>query len=95
MSVGRADGAGGGNLNLTGMLNVGPTTAARLRAVGIATPDDMKRLGAVEAFDRVEQAFPQATTLVLLYALEGALRGVPWTTLTERTKADLRYLVSG
>ncbi len=80
--------------DLAGMLNIGPVTAGRLRAVGVATPEDLRRLGAVEAFDRVEQASPQVTTLVLLYALEGALRGVPWTALTDELKADLRDRVS-
>ena len=76
------------------MLNIGPKTAGRLRAVGVVTPADLGRLGAVEAFDRVERASPQVTTLVLLYALEGALRGVPWTALTDELKADLRDRVS-
>ena len=80
--------------DLAGLPNIGPTTAERLRAVGIATPDDLGRIGAVEAFDRVEQRFPQATTLVLLYALEGALRGVPWVALSEEVRADLRGRIS-
>ena len=77
-----------------GMLNIGPITAVRLREVGIATPEDLRRLGAAEAFDRVERASPQVTTLVFLYALEGALRGVPWTALTDELQADLRDRVS-
>ena len=77
-----------------GMLNIGPITAVRLREVGIATPEDLRRLGAAEAFDRVERASPQVTTLVFLYALEGTLRGVPWTALTDELKADLRDRVS-
>lgn len=81
--------------DLTGLLNIGPATAKRLRAVGIVTLDDLQRMGAVEAFDRVEEAFPQSTTLVLLFALEGALRDVPWTALPEDVKADLRERVSG
>jgi len=81
--------------NLAALLNIGPKTSERLRAVGIATPDDLRRVGALEAFDRVEGAFPRATTLVLLYALEGALRGVPWAALPEEVKADLRKRVSG
>ena len=80
---------------LAGLLNIGPATSERLRAVGIATPEDLQRTGSVEAFDRVEEAFPQSTTLVLLYAPEGALRDVPWTALPEDVKADLRERASG
>ncbi len=55
--------------------------AERPRAVGVAAPEGLRRMGAVGASDRLEEAFLQRTTLVLLYALEGALRGVPWTAL--------------
>jgi len=78
---------GGAPTNLAELPNIGPKTAERLRRVGIGTPAELRRIGAVEAFDRVEQAFPESTTLVLLYALEGALRNVPWTALTSSGRA--------
>ena len=81
--------------DLVGLPNLGPKTAERLRAVGVASPGDLRRMGPVEAFDRVEEAFPRSTTLILLYALEGSLRGVPWTALPEDVKADLRERASG
>jgi DNA transformation protein len=93
MSGGGAEGSP--EKDLAGLPNIGPKTAERLRAVGISTPLDLRRVGAVEAFDQVEEAFPQATTLVLLFALEGALRGVTWTALPEDVKADLRKRASG
>lgn len=81
--------------NLQEMLNLGPVTARRLQAVSMDTPADLERVGSVEAFHRVEQEFPHETTLVLLYALEGALQDIPWTTLTEEVKVDLRQRVAG
>ena len=86
---------GSSQKDLAGLTNIGPKTAERLRAVGVANPGDLRRVGAIEAFDRVERDFPQPTTLVLLYALEGALRGVPWTALSEEVKTDLRARVGG
>jgi DNA transformation protein len=81
--------------NLPTLLNLGPVTARRLQAVGLHTPVDLERIGSVEAFLRVEQEFPHDTTLVLLYALEGALQNVPWTALPKGVKADLRRRVVG
>ena len=75
---------------LEGMRNLGPVSAARLRAVGIASSEDLKRAGAIEAYIRLKRAFPTAIRETALYALHGAVTGVGWYTLSDEIKAALR-----
>lgn len=70
--------------------NLGPKTAARLAEVGIATEADLRALGAPAAYARLKHAFPRETSLNALWALHGALTGVPWTALDAATKARLK-----
>ena len=74
---------------LEDLLNLGPTSAGWLRGVGIASYDDLERLGSVEAFLLVADARPEVS-LNLLYALEGALRDVRWDLLPVADRAELR-----
>jgi hypothetical protein len=48
-----------------------------LVAAGIATPDDLDRLGAVEAYRRAVQSGAPRHTM-LLWSLDAALLGVDW-----------------
>jgi DNA transformation protein and related proteins len=77
-------------VSLEGMRNLGPVISTRLRAVGIDTPSALQRVGAVEAYVRLKQAFPVETTHAQLYALHGAVTGVRWYTLSEESRAALR-----
>jgi DNA transformation protein len=74
---------------LEDLRNLGPASAAWLREAGVATVDDLERLGSVEAFLRVSEARPEAS-VNLLYALEGALIDVRWDLLPPDVRADLR-----
>jgi DNA transformation protein len=57
--------------------NLGPASEAMLQAAGIATPDDLDRLGAVEAYRRaIRSGAPRHT--MLLWSLDAALLGVDW-----------------
>jgi DNA transformation protein and related proteins len=75
--------------SMTQLKNIGPVSAQWLRAVGIHTPEDLAALGAVEAYARVQQ-HGFKPSLNLLYALEGALRDLPWTALPANVKQKLR-----
>ena len=72
---------------LEALPGLGPKSAAWLRGVGIGSPAQLRQLGAVRAFHRVQIAGLQPS-LNLLWALEGALTGTPWRTVarTERTR---------
>jgi DNA transformation protein len=75
---------------LEALLNVGPVGAERLRAVGISTPAELEEVGAVEAYRRLDEAFPRNTSLNALYALHGALLGVRWDHLPPEVRQELR-----
>jgi DNA transformation protein and related proteins len=75
--------------DLERMTNLGPVSAARLRALGIETPEDLRRLGAIEAYVRLRRGFPE-TTRTSLYALHGALTGVRWYELSKDVRSALR-----
>ena len=72
-------------------MNLGPVSAGWLKAAGIRTPDDLRALGSVAAFRRVAMhRGGTGVTYNLLYALEGALRGVRWDRLPVALRDDLK-----
>lgn len=76
------------------MKNLGPVVAARLRVAGVETPEELRRLGAVEAYVRLKRAFPAETPHTLLYMLHGAVTDVRWHSLSEESRAALRDAVA-
>ncbi len=70
-------------------VNIGPRLAADLRAVGIATMDDLREAGSVEACRRMEERGLH-DCLSALMALEGAIVGVRWFTLEPEHRQRLR-----
>lgn len=77
------------------MRNMDATTAAWLAEVGIATPDQLRRVGAVEAYRRVKAWRPWDVTLTLLWALEGAITDVDWLDVTHERRLELRRALEG
>ena len=59
-----------------------------LAVVHIHTADDLRQLGAVKAYARV-QAAGLRPSLNLLWALEGALSGLPWQTVAREHRTSL------
>jgi DNA transformation protein len=66
---------------------LGPKSAEMLARAGIATAEDLRVVGSVEAFVAVKRAGEPAS-LNLLWALEGALTGRHWKDVarSERTR---------
>ena len=75
---------------LESLKNLGPTSAERLQAVGIETPTQLEQVGSVKAYKRVKEAYPTDTSLILLYALQGAIWGIHWNEVPTEVKAQLR-----
>ena len=68
--------------------NLGPRSEAMLRAAGIASLDDLRSLGSVAAYARVKATGANAS-LNLLWALEGALSGLPWQVVAREHRTSL------
>lgn len=68
--------------------NLGAATAAWLRAVGVHTVDDLRRIGPAATYTMVKQQQPQATTN-LLWALAGGLQDKDSRQLSEAEKDAL------
>ncbi len=62
---------------LEDVVNIGPALAHDLRAVGVADIEQLRDLGAQEAWLRMNAVGSQ-DCLCSLLALEGAVRGVRW-----------------
>ncbi len=69
--------------------DVGTATVAWLKAVGIDTVAELRRVGPVEAFGRVAFRFGSAVNRNLLYALAMGLQGRKYNSATEREKRQL------
>ncbi len=68
--------------------NIGPKSAAWLRQVGLRTEDELRAIGALEAFMRVKRAGFKPS-LNLLYALEGALMDCHWQDVPGERRSEL------
>lgn len=68
--------------------NIGPKSAAWLRQVGLRTEEDLRAIGALEAFMRVKRAGFKPS-LNLLYSLEGALLGCHWQEVPTERRSEL------
>ena len=59
---------------------------------GIHTPEDLERIGSVEAYRRILERHPGRWNVVGLFALEGALLDLPWNDLPYDRREELRTL---
>ncbi|SQG00304.1 TfoX C-terminal domain superfamily [Paucimonas lemoignei] len=80
------------NDDLQHLKNVGKTSAQWLHAVGIHSTSDLRKMGAVDAYEAVRKRGFRATK-VLLYAIDAALMDIHWNDLpTDRKDALNRQL---
>jgi DNA transformation protein len=75
--------------DLTKLPNIGPTLALRLNQIGITTFDQLVDAGSIEAVLRIGQT-DILTCYNMLYALEGALRGVRWHGIPKSDREKLK-----
>ncbi len=68
--------------------NLGPKSRDMLASVHIQTLAQLRKLGAVAAYARVRKAHAKAS-LNLLWALEGALSGLPWQVVAREHRTSL------
>jgi len=71
------------------MPNIGGVLARRLRQAGIATAEDLTRLGDAAAFGRLRASLPDDACTHTRLALAGAVRGVRWHGLDKALREKL------
>lgn len=71
---------------LTKLPNIGPKLAKALTEAGIDTPRALNDMGSIEAWWRIHPTFD---CLHSLFALEGAIQGIPKSHLDEATRQRL------
>ena len=76
--------------DLIELKNIGPASVRQLREVGVEDEASLRKLGALAAYHRLKHAFPREIYLVMLYALEGALRDCHWNHLPPGVKENLQ-----
>jgi DNA transformation protein len=69
--------------------NIGPKSYAWLQGIGVNSLADVEREGAVRVYRRLKASYPRVT-IVMLYALQGALLDLHWQDLPPDLKADLQ-----
>jgi DNA transformation protein len=79
---------------LAALPNLGPKSAEMLRAVGVTSPDELRRVGASMAYHILRHRFPGVDVL-FLYALEGAIAGRHWNSFSAGEKARLKAEADG
>jgi len=78
--------------NISQMRNLGPATERMLRDVGINSADELRAIGAVDAFLRLQFA-QSGVSLNALYAMEAALLDIDWRELPPERKSVLKRAV--
>lgn len=74
---------------VTAIRNIGPAFAAEMAQAGIHTAQELRTLGADEAYSRMLRAGTRPH-FIGFYVLHMALQGRPWNDCKGEEKADLR-----
>ena len=80
-------------MKLTEMPNIGKTLAKKLSTAGIDSPEKLIEIGSLTALMRIRTE-TDSGCLNMLYALEGAIRGVRWHSLSKDVKEELKRELS-
>ena len=75
---------------LTDLPNIGPVLAGNLERIGVTGPDQLREMGAEEAFLRIRAQVDATACLHQLEALAGAVEGVKKGLPTPERKAELK-----
>ena len=75
---------------LSELPNVGKVLEANLLLAGIKTPEELKSIGAEEAFLRILAHADSTACLHMLYGIQGAIENIPDKYLAQNTKEKLK-----
>ncbi|MDY2735168.1 TfoX/Sxy family protein [Intestinibacter sp.] len=74
---------------LSKLPNIGKVVEDQLNQVGIITEDDLKSIGAKQAWLKIQE-IDESACINRLLALESAIQGVKKTELSDDVKSDLK-----
>ena len=77
------------------MKGIGPKSEKCLYEIGIKTPEELKKVGAVRAFIKLRNECSIKPSLNFLYALVGALEGQDWRVIAKKEKSRLLMELEG
>ena len=75
--------------DLSALPNIGAVLAEELEKAGIRSPEQLRDIGSVQAAARIASGDKEAC-YNLLFALEGAIRGVRWHSMPKAERAELK-----
>lgn len=75
---------------LSDLPNVGKVLEDNLLRAGIETPEQLRSIGAEEAFIRIRGCVDPGACLHMLYGIQGAIEGMPDKLLPDDTKQKLK-----
>lgn len=75
---------------LSDLPNVGKVLEGHLRCIGIQTPEQLRNIGAKEAFRQIRAYADPGACLHMLYGVQGAVDGIPDKLLPEATRQELK-----
>lgn len=81
------------NKNLSDFPNIGKVVERQLNEVGITNIDQLKELGAEQAWLKI-QNIDDSACINRLFSLEGAIKGIKKTLLPEDRKIELKEFYS-
>lgn len=75
---------------LTDLPNIGPVLAGNLEKIGVTGPDQLREMGAEEAFLRIRAQVDPTACLHQLEVLAGAVEGIKKSLLPPERKSELK-----
>ena len=77
--------------DLSSLKNIGPTIQKRLQEIGINSKSELKKVGPVLAYQKIQSKNPGKTIPVCyyLYSLQGALDNRHWDNISQKKKQKL------
>ena len=76
--------------NLATLPNIGDALANKLASAGFTCYDDLASHGSVEVALRIRAGVDPGACYNMLYAIEGAIRGVRWHTMSKEERNQLK-----
>lgn len=70
--------------------NLGAVMVRKLKEAGIETPEQLRAMGAKQAWRQIRALADPGICLSALQALEGAVRGVRWHDLPPEAKQEMK-----